>query len=1069
MVSHAVHPSMMDPYAGPPPPLARAIVRTGSGDTLDYDYANDPYDQRGQNMHAGVGAGAARKRKASPGPDLLETRRLRRSHEACARCRSKKIKCDSKHPRCSACMQAGTQCHQEDRHRQTLTPRGHVEQIEAQLSVCDALLRKLIPGFSMDALAEFAQMHDLDPDVVGALHAAGIPPLSNAQHQHILNMAAAHRPVPPPPPPPVRPTTTATATMADAPHPHPYPGSHVDHTPSPPFPPSHDEDDGITLEPTLVHYSASNPPPPDSPATSRTLSASSTATPSNAFQHRQTYQNDQPRVRATAVSANQRDIKGQDPNNNDLSNAKTMVEGFGVKVPNAWYESSKASSTSDREDNNIHVSLDSLQRAPRRPELWQEVKIHHPYPSSVQTPSFIYLPADRAAVSSVVDAYFVRLNWHRPVFVKQDFEERLDHLYSGGMMHDPGFICSVYLILALGSLCELNHELFRQDHTNVLTKEQTRSMIDKGYRPNWPKVEELFERALAIKPDLRVTISSLQAMILLQWYLYIERHGRSLWRLVGNMVRLAVELGLHHDPWQQRQTFTEDECRLRVNLWLTILIHDRGTAILLGRPLAIAPADTSTPRPRRLLRNSPDFSDHFYHSFPIMEIQADILCSLYTPASISPEAKMRQAIRILQRMEQWRTDDLPPAEYGYYFATPPGWSDKQKHDMVESITADHGLTLLKFWIAKILLLRVLFMSKDLSFSYRSLALRDAVVTSHNIIVVHRSLVKYPDAAFFVSPMPLHISAMIIIYGVMCASPVLEWQRSLDDVWLALSMLPHLRWRWERKDMQGMHPIISKIAEKVFHSNFDEIHDESSPGVLLPEVQTSEWVSAELRPQSALQRKMERWSSSPAPPLVIKPEQHSPPSAGTGIVSPSSAAFISPGGAIHRPTPQHAQNMQPWPEPHVGLFYPLDQENPTNMQPWPSQMQTAMPMGMPQHQQDTNQMLLYRSLGAVGCQPAQQSFINEENDKTPPPEPNNLDNLLKMIEAQGVQAVLEPNMNASQQHFLPHQGPQHHAVAHMHPQHHLLLHPQHHPPAPHAMQQQQQQQHAPMYVVPPSRW
>jgi len=39
---------------------------------------------------------------------------------------------------------------------------------------------------------------------------------------------------------------------------------------------------------------------------------------------------------------------------------------------------------------------------------------------------------------------------------------------------------------------------------------------------DWPEHEEFFERALAVKPDLRVTLSSLQALILLQWYLYTE-------------------------------------------------------------------------------------------------------------------------------------------------------------------------------------------------------------------------------------------------------------------------------------------------------------------------------------------------------------------------------------------------------------------------------------------------------------------------------------------------------------------------------------------------------------------
>ncbi|OJA16721.1 hypothetical protein AZE42_12355 [Rhizopogon vesiculosus] len=39
----------------------------------------------------------------------------------------------------------------------------------------------------------------------------------------------------------------------------------------------------------------------------------------------------------------------------------------------------------------------------------------------------------------------------------------------------------------------------------------------------WPEHDEFFERALAVKPHLRVTISSLQSLILLQWYIYTPR------------------------------------------------------------------------------------------------------------------------------------------------------------------------------------------------------------------------------------------------------------------------------------------------------------------------------------------------------------------------------------------------------------------------------------------------------------------------------------------------------------------------------------------------------------------
>jgi len=86
--------------------------------------------------------------------------------------------------------------------------------------------------------------------------------------------------------------------------------------------------------------------------------------------------------------------------------------------------------------------------------------------------------------------------------------------------------------------------------------------------------------------------------------------------------------------------------------------------------------------------------------------------------------------------------------------------------------------------------------------------------SHNIIVVHNQLIRFPDIAFFVSPIPLHIAAMVILYGHMSHSECLSKETMIEDVWMALNMLPRFRWRWERKDLNGGHPLISRLAEKV---------------------------------------------------------------------------------------------------------------------------------------------------------------------------------------------------------------------------------------------------------------
>jgi hypothetical protein len=192
-------------------------------------------------------------------------------------------------------------------------------------------------------------------------------------------------------------------------------------------------------------------------------------------------------------------------------------------------------------------------------------------------------------------------------------------------------------------------------------------------------------------------------------------------------VRLSIELGLHHDPTSQsnptskQRLFTEDECILRMNLWGIILIHDRGTSILLGRPLGIAPSDSNTPRPSRS-KGHGEFSEHFELSHAVAEIQADIINSLYSPTRQKGDTLMRNATRVIKSMSEFRRS--LPDKYQFYFAGTDDWSLEQKTKLVQEINEDEGLTLLKVGIARLLLLRALFSSTELHYEHRHKALID---------------------------------------------------------------------------------------------------------------------------------------------------------------------------------------------------------------------------------------------------------------------------------------------------------------------------------------------------------
>ena len=195
------------------------------------------------------------------------------------------------------------------------------------------------------------------------------------------------------------------------------------------------------------------------------------------------------------------------------------------------------------------------------------------------------------------------------------------------------------------------------------------------------------------------------------------------------MVRLAIELGLHHDPREQGDTFTPEECQLRMRLWLICLVHDRETSIIFGRPLAVQRADFNTPPPTRFFPGSDGgepvalFSEHFELGSELLHIQTDIVNSLYRPGKLTGEQVVLRAIEIERSLEQWRRK--LPAPYQKLFGGSMRLDRQQKVELVlANVTADRGITILKYGILRMFLLRAVFNNKLVSAHVRHKALHD---------------------------------------------------------------------------------------------------------------------------------------------------------------------------------------------------------------------------------------------------------------------------------------------------------------------------------------------------------
>ncbi|KAF8754060.1 Fungal specific transcription factor domain [Rhizoctonia solani] len=608
------------------------------------------------------------------------------------------LQCDSKHPNCGACESAGVECKQEDRHRQTLQPRGHLEHLEAQLAKCTALLARLVPAFSLDHL----DRHLEDNGVVW-------PP------------TPAHSAQPP----------------------------YEAHT-------SYESSGGVFTSP---------PPPPSfvAPKPPATVSSSSDGSPFSA-----------PPTRGME------DIKGSDPNNLDLSSTRGLSKSFGVArvitknlptetSPEAREDlavegyisgqlpDSSAHPSSTRANGSTRASCAPPSLAPRLSPPSRSgfpTTRHVRSRLSMSTFAISKCPALSLSAASLSPACALSTaSWRRaPISYQEAIEgevppedERSHNFasYLSTVHDDPGFLCSVYLVFALGTLSETNHLMHDNPEAPVPT--------------DWPSHVLFFNLALRIKPDLRVTISSLQALILLHWYLYTE--------LLSAMDALSGVSSATPSGWVSNSDCT--------------MTPPSNRASPPKKPIS---ANASGPWPSSTTAAPPSFSamfsDYIHDCSPIVVIQGDIITSLYRPGKLDAYTLMRHATRINNRFIKYRKE-LPQPGYQWYFEGTDDWPLEEKINLVDRMSDDHGMTVLKYYISRLMLLRTMFNATQLHMNIRQQALKDGKVspgflpafklTTDNDSGSGRHIPQCPRAppdtspahptSPFSSPHPIHVAAM----------------------------------------------------------------------------------------------------------------------------------------------------------------------------------------------------------------------------------------------------------------------------------------------------------------------
>jgi hypothetical protein len=143
----------------------------------------------------------------------------------------------------------------------------------------------------------------------------------------------------------------------------------------------------------------------------------------------------------------------------------------------------------------------------------------------------------------------------------------------------------------------------------------------------------------------------------------------------------------------------------------------------------------------------------------------------------------------------------------------------------------------------------------------------AVITAHNVLVIQAQLTSFPESSFFVSPIPVHVAAMVILFAAISKVETLAWGLAKEDVSLALKLVPHFRWRWQRQE--GSHALILRLATKVF-GGMNVGQGPISPPMLLDEMY---WLSDAILKSDSPPRIEDVWNqpspgSTEAKPLPV---------------------------------------------------------------------------------------------------------------------------------------------------------------------------------------------------------
>ncbi|KAJ7497597.1 putative fungal-specific transcription factor [Mycena latifolia] len=259
--------------------------------------------------------------------------------------------------------------------------------------------------------------------------------------------------------------------------------------------------------------------------------------------------------------------------------------------------------------------------ANRRKQFWEPVPWLLPPPND--SPRYTFPDPD--LLLTLVDLYFKEINCYWPVLHRGIFEGKVaDNLH----LRDHRFGATLLMVCSLGSRYTDDPRILVDGETNL-----------HAAGNKWHSQVSVIPKHLIYKPDLY----ELQTVALSAIYLMSLSPIALCWSQIGFGLRRAQDVGAHRRNTQP-QSITQNEQWKRVFMVLLCLERQYGT--LTGRPIAMHEQDFDQdlpiecddeywdlPEPLNFKqpKNKPSDISYFIHYAKLLEIQASVATTIYSP------------------------------------------------------------------------------------------------------------------------------------------------------------------------------------------------------------------------------------------------------------------------------------------------------------------------------------------------------------------------------------------------------------------------------------------------------